>query len=115
MQAGDWAQYHGAPPRRTTMGYTIAEGDKVLGLFGLVRDETRWILYLDIKPELRKDIQTLRVRRIVVQGIRKIRELMASLNTPIHSQAVTEYPRACEMLERIGMRHHDKGLYIWAR
>lgn len=107
-------RFYGERPKRTTLGYAVIQGDYPVVIFGVYRQPERWVLFSDATAEARRP-QTFGMKKMVAQGVKKMRHLLGRLSAPIHAIAETQYPGACELLEHMGFVHAEKGIYVWAQ
>lgn len=108
-------RFHGKPPARTVRGYAWVEGEAVLCVFGVYpdRENKRWCVHCDVKPELRARRAELAVRREVVRAVRLMRELLSRTPGHIHVAPQRAYPRAEAFLEYVGFEPLTDDVWGW--
>ena len=105
--------FYGETPARTMRGYAaVSEGEPIV-VVGVMRDEHRWVLFSDSKPQARGE-PTFTARRLVLQGILKLQAILDDLHAPVHAVPAPEATGACALLERLGFVHITQGVYQWA-
>ena len=104
-------QFLGRAPARAVRGYAYLEGGRPLVIFGLERYEDGWLLFSNRRPEVEGG--TVRARRLIALGLRRLTTAMREARAPIYADADQRYKGACELLERMGFHRQTDGRFKW--
>ena len=96
----------------------VAEDDdgNIICVAGVTLADAQAVVFMDIDPDTREDIQSFAIRRLFVKGLPMVKKLADSFNAPLVAYQDCNFDRAKEYLERIGMTFNErKGMYEWIR
>lgn len=105
-------RFYGSRPTRTMRGYAAVVDGEPIVVVGVMRDEHRWVLFSDSKPEVRGQAN-FTARRLVLQGVRRLEGMLKDMKAPIHAAPQEGIEGACALLERMGFVHVTQGVYQW--
>lgn len=97
--------YYGERPRPTMRAIVIHLNEVPVAIIGLYFDAGRMMAFSEYKPELEPYLKSMTILR----AIKAAQQLFAQSKRPIY--AVRE--ECTSILERVGFRHLDDGVYQW--
>jgi len=99
--------YYGKQIPQSVRAYVAIADDQVLGIAGFYVTATRLIMFSELKDELKCN------KRIIIRGMRKMRQIAREMKLPIHAVAQKELPTAPSFLEHFGFVKIGQELYEW--
>jgi hypothetical protein len=104
-------QYLG-PQTFTMRGWALMDEDKPVGVIGLYRQHGRYALFSDVREEVWPNPPPLATRRLIAQGIRRLRGIMAE-HQNVYAYADEMKPGSDSLLEHMGFQQFRNRIYKW--
>lgn len=99
-------RYYGRPMPKSARAIAAIDGDRILGVAGVVLDEARLIAFVHFSEELKRN------RRVIVRGGRILQQMMRR-GVPVHAEADSELESADRFLRHYGFRRVEGQVYAW--
>lgn len=100
-------QYYGYLPKRSLCSVVAIQDNKVIGVSGYYNDKNRFVAFADFNEAVRRN------KRIMVKGIRAVRELLRSKKLTVQILADPEVPDSQKLLKHIGSQPLMGDIYTW--
>ena len=94
-------------PKQTMRAILAMDGEHVLGIAGIYRQDAALVLFGQISDELRAH------RRVIVRAIRLVMKMATRVKIPIVAMADPEIDGSDILLEHMGFKPFQGRVYIW--
>ncbi len=101
------AAFYGSTVRRTCRSWAIVDGDKVLCIFGYLREGIGLVIFSDALPELRSHaLVIMRAAKILFAELR-------AKHLPVFAKSDQSIPASDSFLCHLGFERQSNGVFKW--
>ena len=104
-------EFEGQPPELTQKTLAVRENNETIALTGILLNQSRWILFSHIHPDVQKDLR--KYKREVILASRKVLEMVKNQPLPVYAKAQEGVDGSDRLLIHLGFVHIERGLYKW--
>ena len=102
---------YGETPRKSWRAVAVVDGDDVLGIGGLYLDGPRWVLFSNMRKDVRQSL--VKYRRELLRTCWALLAIAGRNNLPVHAIADPEIEGSDRLLAHLGFSHVDQGVWQW--
>lgn len=98
----------GAKLCRSARALAVVDGDRVLGVAGLLLEQDHFVMFANATEPMREH------KRTVIRVYRRLLEWCSARGLPVVAQADPRIEGAQLLLEHLGFRRIPGGVYLWS-
>ncbi len=100
----------GVVPARGGRWLAVLQGERLLGVGGIVPAGAMWVASCRIQPEARQNLRAH--RRALLEAARRVLELAQSRKMPVYAEPEAGIQTAGAFLAHLGFTRHPAGGYV---